>query len=187
MVVIGLIHVNVGILIGLIKNWKRKNREAFIDDMTWVVLQVGLGILIVGSLMGTALLSNVGIGTLVLSLLVRLKQNGVFGVMDVSGMFGNVLSYARLFALAMATSAIALAVNTMAFLFKDFILALLIVPLILIAGHLFCFALNAFGAFIHPLRLHYVEFFSRFYEGTGTQHNPFRQIRKYTYMADSQD
>jgi len=183
-IVMGLIHVNVGIILSARKNWFRKDRKAFFNDINWILLQIGVAILAVGSLMAIDFMSYLGIAALIISLLIRLKFHGVFGIMDVSGMFGNVLSYARLFALAMATSAIALAINTMAFLFKDFILALLIVPLILIAGHIFCFAINAFGAFIHPLRLHYVEFFSRFYEGTGVPHNPFRQMRKYTYVED---
>jgi V/A-type H+-transporting ATPase subunit I len=49
-----------------------------------------------------------------------------------------------------------------------------VVVIILFFGHLINFILQALGAGIHSLRLQYVEFFSRCYEGGGSQFKPFR-------------
>jgi len=44
--------------------------------------------------------------------------------------------------------------------------------IILLFGHLFNFVINAMGAFVHGLRLHYVEFFTKFYQSGGTEFTP---------------
>ncbi len=51
-----------------------------------------------------------------------------------------------------------------------------------LVGHLFNVALNTLGAFIHSLRLHYVEFFGKFYEGGGEKFKPFRTKRIHTIL-----
>ena len=47
-------------------------------------------------------------------------------------------------------------------------------------GHAINFGLNVLGAYVHTLRLQYVELFSRFYEGGGRKFNPFKIKSKYT-------
>jgi V/A-type H+-transporting ATPase subunit I len=44
--------------------------------------------------------------------------------------------------------------------------------LIFVLGHVFSMVVNLLGAFVHPLRLQYVEFFSKFYEASGEEFNP---------------
>ena len=45
--------------------------------------------------------------------------------------------------------------------------------LIFVVGHSFNIVINLLGAIVHPLRLQYVEFFGKFYEGGGTEYRPF--------------
>ena len=56
----------------------------------------------------------------------------------------------------------------------------LFIVLFLIIGHIGNSFLQALGSFVHSLRLQYVEFFSKFYEGDGVRFAPFREVRKYS-------
>ena len=44
--------------------------------------------------------------------------------------------------------------------------------LVLVFGHVFNVAINLLGSFVHPMRLQYVEFFSKFYDGRGKPFEP---------------
>jgi V/A-type H+-transporting ATPase subunit I len=54
--------------------------------------------------------------------------------------------------------------------------------LVVVAGHLFNTAINILGAFVHPARLQYLEFFGKFYTGGGRAFAPFRVTRKYSVV-----
>jgi len=82
---------------------------------------------------------------------------------------GNILSYARLMAIGMASVILALVAN-------EFAGALGVVAVGVAAAvmlHALNLILAMFSPSIHALRLHMVEFFSKFYEGGGTQYKPF--------------
>jgi V/A-type H+-transporting ATPase subunit I len=56
--------------------------------------------------------------------------------------------------------------------------------LILVVGHVFNWAVQILGAFVHGIRLHYVEFFGRFYEGGGDDFAPFAIKREITEIKN---
>ncbi len=58
----------------------------------------------------------------------------------------------------------------------------LFVILFLIIGHISNSLLQSLGSFVHSLRLQYVEFFSKFYEGDGVKYSPFREVRHYSHV-----
>ena len=58
-----------------------------------------------------------------------------------------------------------------------------ILILIAIIGHVFNFAINALGTFVHASRLQYVEFFGKFYEGGGVPFKPFKKNTKYVNIV----
>lgn len=56
--------------------------------------------------------------------------------------------------------------------------------IIMIGGHIANASLQALGAFVHSLRLQYVEFFGQFYEGGGKPYSPFKAKREYTQLEE---
>jgi V/A-type H+-transporting ATPase subunit I len=76
----------------------------------------------------------------------------------------------------------ALAFNVVAQILPDIIpyVGIVLMPVLLVVAHFANLAIQALGAAIHALRLQYVEFFNRFYEGGGKKFMPFRVSRKYT-------
>ena len=108
--------------------------------------------------------------------------NGAFGVMDLTGFLGTILSYARLLALCLSTGGIAMTVNILAGLSESLIpyIGFILAPIIFIGGHIANCAFQSLGAFINSLRLHYVEYFAQFYIGGSEKFKAFRTKRKYT-------
>ncbi|HOA97362.1 MAG TPA: V-type ATP synthase subunit I [Acetivibrio saccincola] len=105
---------------------------------------------------------------------------GVSSLYDLIGFLSDLLSYSRLLALGLASSVIAAIVNQLALMmgFSN-ILKVVFVVAVLIFGHLFNFAINALGAYVHSSRLQYIEFFGKFYEGGGTAFEPLKVNTKY--------
>jgi len=105
-------------------------------------------------------------------LLVPLR--GFLGAYNMIGIGSDFLSYTRLAALGLASLMVGDAMNRLAELASSIPVAgLLAAALILVVGHTFNVVINVLGAFVHPTRLQYVEFFSKFYEAGGRSFAPF--------------
>lgn len=185
--VIGLIHLNLGFLVALYQNFKRGHiKNIFLEQIPWFLLQIGGGALIGSSLLSLWELSGplllVSLLFTALGLLALFIDQGPIGFFDVTGFAGDWLSYARLLALGLATAGMSLAFNIVADLMPQIVpyVGIILLPLILVVAHLANLALQSLGAAIHALRLQYVEFFNRFYEGGGKKFEPFHIERKYT-------
>ncbi len=104
---------------------------------------------------------------------------GVIGLLNFAiSMLSNGLSYLRILALGLVTGAMALAVNQVAVEMSKFFPAWLAIPVIIViflGGHLVSIALNTLGSFIHSGRLQFIEFFSQFFEGGGRPFAPFQR------------
>ena len=50
---------------------------------------------------------------------------------------------------------------------------------VIVGGHLFSILVNILGAFVHPLRLQYVEFFGKFYSGGGVAYEHLTHFQEY--------
>jgi V/A-type H+-transporting ATPase subunit I len=100
---------------------------------------------------------------------------GIFmGPIEFVGLIGNILSYLRIAAIGMASVYLAKVAFDVAGMLGSVIIGL-IVALLLNSLNL---VLGAFSPTIHSLRLHYVEFFRKFYEGGGRPYQPFQAKTK---------
>jgi V/A-type H+-transporting ATPase subunit I len=98
---------------------------------------------------------------------------GILGSYGITAFVGDTLSYCRLLALGVTTSVVAMAANIMAGMLRDVpYVGFVLFVLVLIAGHLFNFGISVLGAFVHSMRLIFVEFFGRFYEGGARAFTP---------------
>ena len=104
---------------------------------------------------------------------------GFSNVYNITSWLSDILSYARILALGLATGAIAQVVNTMGALAGGGIKGAIVFLLVFIFGHLLNFAINVLGAFIHSARLQFVEFFGKFYVDGGEAFDPLRKNTKY--------
>ncbi|MBP7526504.1 MAG: hypothetical protein KA801_01175 [Syntrophorhabdaceae bacterium] len=99
---------------------------------------------------------------------------GIVGSYGITAFIGDVLSYCRLLALGLTTSIVGTTFNMLGGLMKDIpYVGLLLFVLIVVAGHLFNFVISLLGAFVHSMRLIFVEFFGRFYDAGA---RPFRPL-----------
>ena len=98
-----------------------------------------------------------------------------------TGILGDVLSYIRLYALGLAGGMLGAAFNNLGLMImggsvEGATWQWLPFVLILILGHVLNLAMSALGAFVHPLRLSFVEYFKNAgYEGKGTLYQPFKK------------
>ncbi|HHT9137496.1 MAG TPA: V-type ATP synthase subunit I [Candidatus Wunengus sp. YC60] len=192
---LGVLNQFYGIILRMYGEILRKNfMNAICDGLLWLILLPGFLILtatiflkipehivsmgkylaIIGAagLISTQGRNEKGIAGKIFTGIVSLY--GIVGTYGCSGFIGDILSYTRILALGLTTSIIGMAFNIVASLFKTgtFIGVILFI-IILVTGHMFNFVMSILGAFIHPARLIFLEFFGRFYEGGAPKFQPY--------------
>jgi len=121
------------------------------------------------------------VAIVVSSFMQRGGLGAIFWIFDLTGLLGDVMSYARLAGVGLATFYLAASFNMLAQLFSGMIpgvigviIGTILAVVVLVFGHLINLALSGIGCFVHSLRLCFVEFLSKFYEGGGEVYSPFR-------------
>ncbi|MBQ8645592.1 MAG: hypothetical protein IJ476_04380 [Bacteroidales bacterium] len=102
---------------------------------------------------------------------------GVTSLYDSTGVFGDVLSYIRLFGLGTSGGILGFVVNSIAMNLAEIPYAgWLLMVIMLVVGHIFVLLLSCLGAFVHPLRLTFIEFYKNAgFEGGGRAYNPLKK------------
>ncbi|TEU18735.1 MAG: hypothetical protein E3I25_00685 [Dehalococcoidia bacterium] len=195
--IIGLVHVNIAHVLALIKGIKERQKSAVPNKVGLFMLQIGAIPLIMVFILGMdipwltgqipTILMSIAIIGLVLIIVSSLMEKGaflggIFWLFDVTGLLGDVMSYARLAGVGLATYYLAYCFNLMAELLKGMmpagivqaVVGTLIFILVLLVGHMLNLALSGITCFVHSLRLCFVEFLFKFYEGGGRAYSPFR-------------
>ena len=173
-IAIGVVHVNMGLIIGFFNELSHGIIKAVNEKISWIVLQAGVALLALSYMKTIALPVYVGYATLALAIFMLYKGEGVRGLVEVPSIFSNILSYARLMAIGIASVKLAEVVNEFAAeFFHHGGLSIVYGVLLLVIGHTINMGLGILGPFLHSLRLHYVEFFTKFFKGGGIKYNPF--------------
>ncbi|WP_405295934.1 V-type ATP synthase subunit I [Methanobrevibacter sp.] len=186
-IAIGLLYTNIGFILGAINNLRYGNtKDAIGSQICWFVFEAGIILLALGlKVPAVGMIGMVLGGILIVATIGMLVwANGAYGVMDIFGYMGDVLSYARLLALCLATGGIAMTVNILAKMMNDMVpfVGIVLAIIVFFGGHIANFLFQVLGAFINALRLNYVEFFSQFFmEGKG-KFEAFKAKRTFTKL-----
>lgn len=199
---IGVFHICLALVIKAALYTKKEGFKSQISTWGWVLLLVGgviTGVLFLAGALNEEAMTMVLIGIGAVSALAiyflnnigRLAKNPIVGILVnplaglydtynmASGLMGDILSYIRLYALCLAGGMLGGAFNMIGDMIRgDEGSIVMLIPAILIyvVGHLFNLLMSAISAFVHPLRLNFVEYFKNAgYEGKGHAYNPFEE------------
>ena len=192
---LGIVHMFYGVFIAAWQCIKKGDwAGAFVDNLCWPLIIIGLLLLASPMLNLPAALGTVGQWLAILCAVVvflfsaRSKGwtvgrfiSGAGKLYDITSWLGDVLSYSRIFALGLSTAVIGLVLNTLGgMLYSAFqgnmvlqVIGFLLTAVMLVFLHVFMMLISALGCFVHTARLQYVEFFGKFYDGSG---KPFRPL-----------
>jgi V/A-type H+-transporting ATPase subunit I len=197
---LGYVQLQFGILIAFIHNLRRQQYvAAACDQLTWLVMLNSIVALVLSK---SGLLPGWLGGFLVwaifaaaASIFLFSHREGGWGARLGMGFYqlfstifyvGDVLSYVRLMALGITTAGLAMAVNVVAKVVYDVpVFGIILAIIALVVGHLFNTAMSALSAFVHTLRLQYVEFFPKFLVGGGRSFEPLRKEYAHIHIRRS--
>lgn len=201
---LGFLQIVVGMFVNALNLIKHKNYLGAVSDVfSWYFIFGAIACLAVGLLVDGApeYLNYIAIALAVVGVIMILVGGvksakgpikGMIGrvgkLYDIVNVLSDVLSYSRLFGLALSGGVVAMVVNMICSIVAgffpeniQFLGYIICIPVYLI-GHTFNIAISALGAYVHNCRLQYIEFFGKFYTGGGHQFIPFASKTKYTYI-----
>jgi V/A-type H+-transporting ATPase subunit I len=209
-IVLGIVHLLFGLVLNIVQAYSTKSfLDASLDSILWAVALVfGIFLLLINlGLLGTGLQLLIDpllylyiFYVVVMIYLLGREMKSIFakfgkGAYDVFfgvvGYLSDILSYTRLVALGLATGIIAGVVGTLAnlagsgFVEKGgawIIIGYLIMTIIFVAGNVFNIALNVLGTYINVGRLHFVEFFSKFFQSGGRPLQVVTRAQEYSII-----
>ena len=192
-IIVGVIHLCLAMVI---KTWQATKHHGFANSLgTWGWTLLIVGGVIVGGLALIGLLDS-AVTKWIIIVLGVLSALGIFFLNDLhrnpllnfgsglwetyntaTGLLGDVLSYLRLYALGLAGAKLGEAFNAIGLqALGDGGAGWIAFILIVVIGHVLNVAMCVLGAFVHPLRLNFLEFFKNSgYEGTGRKYNPLTE------------
>ncbi len=207
---LGLLQLTAGIVVNLVKRWKEGEKlAAVVDQSGWLLATAGLfpwlfnryllngALYDTGGPLDTVFMGMLGVGSLLIFIMGGREAKGfgkiglgAYAMYGIVNLLGDVLSYSRLFALALSSAIIAQVINQIAGMLMSQlgipVVGFILATLVVIGGHTFNLGMAALSGFIHTARLQFVEFFGKFYDGTGVPFRPLRYEPKYVHIEREQ-
>ncbi len=189
----GVVQLTLGMLIRLVRNLRHGLYQASLGTLGWLLVMPSLVPLAAPKLVGVDPELSVGmrgIGLWVCVAFILLFNSpskkvikriggGAWALYNITGLFGDVMSYARIFGLGLSSGIIAQVINLIAMTVKDSVpvVGWIGALLILLFGHTFNFGMAVIGSVVHPARLQFLEFFGKFFEGGGQPYSPLKRSK----------
>lgn len=188
--IFGVFQICVGRLISAVWAFKKKGWQYGLANIGWAVFTVWAAIFFAEWQGGFTFLSPIanyimlGISGVCIIFFSTISKNifkriagGVKAVYDITGLLGDVLSYVRLFGLGAAGGILGLVMNQIALSLGSLpYVGWLLFILMAVIGHSLVIFLSCLGAFVHPIRLTFVEFYKNAdFQGGGREFKPMRK------------
>lgn len=193
-VAFGILQLICGLLINTREQLKQKQVSSAISDgLSWVAMLIGVVLMVLGEPLATIGQYMVLLGAISVILFTVIGAankllgigSGLYKLYGASGYIGDLASYTRLMALAVAGASIGTAFNQIIEMLPP--IAKFTVGIVLfIVLHGLNIGLAILGAYVHGIRLQFVEFFGKFYEGGGKKFKPLKSYEKYVDIKKRQ-
>ena len=192
-IIFGVIQILVGLSLGAYSNLKKKAYvDAYTSHLGWLAIITGIILYVLGSMVlniswiatiGSSIAIIAAVAIVVVTVLTSENKwgglaSGLYNLYGISGYVADVVSYTRLMALAVSGGSIASAFNMLVGFLPPVARFTAGIFLIVALQGLNIF-LSFLGAYVHGLRLQFVEFFGKFYDGGGHALKPFKTYEKY--------
>lgn len=192
-IIFGVIQIMVGLSLGAYSNLKKKAYvDAYTSHLGWLAIITGIILYVLGSMVlniswiatiGSSIAIIAAVAIVVVTVLSSENKwgglaSGLYNLYGISGYVADVVSYTRLMALAVSGGSIASAFNMLVGFLPPIARFTAGIFLIVALQGLNIF-LSFLGAYVHGLRLQFVEFFGKFYDGGGHALKPFKTYEKY--------
>ena len=192
-IIFGVIQIMVGLSLGAYSNLKKKAYvDAYTSHLGWLAIITGIILYVLGSMVlniswiatiGSSIAIIAAVAIVVVTVLTSENKwgglaSGLYNLYGISGYVADVVSYTRLMALAVSGGSIASAFNMLVGFLPPVARFTAGIFLIVALQGLNIF-LSFLGAYVHGLRLQFVEFFGKFYDGGGHALKPFKTYEKY--------
>jgi len=170
---LGAIHIVLGFILKIYVSIAVKYIKGAVEGFAKIIIIMGTILIFSQLFLGFPIVVRYGGYTLLCAgLLGVLFTEGFIGIFEVFSLFGNIFSYSRIMAIGLASVIMAVVANRLAEASQNIIAAVLIGFFI----HLVNFMIGVFSPTIHSLRLHYVEFFGKFFVPSGRIFEPFKKM-----------
>ena len=178
--VIGVLHIFSGMAIKIVEQVRAGHvLDAIFDQVSWMLLIAGAGLIFLEQTRTVGMVLAIVGAVIILFTAGREKKNivgkafgGIMGLYDVTSYLSDILSYARILALGLATGVIAMVMNILAGMVQINVLGFILSLVIYFIGHVFNITMSLLSAYVHDSRLQYIEFFNKFYDGGGYNFEP---------------
>ena len=205
---IGILHITLGRIFGILNHARQdhgKHRTlAVLANLGWLMVMYGILVAILSMfalplmpdltgwppiVAGLTIPAFIGLGMLVVGVLFIVRDSAL-EIVELPTILSHVLSYARIVGVGLSSVAIAGVVNFIAIgmfiepqlehLTALGVVIIIVGVVVFLVGHIFNTILGMLGGGLQSMRLHYVEFFTKFYKGGGKKYNPFGMIKKFS-------
>ncbi len=169
---VGVLHIFLGLVLGTITAFRKKTKKEALFKILSMLIIICL-IIVLASFFDVfpAIVAQPLIVAILIIAPLLLFAGGLLAPLELMKSIGNIISYVRIMAIGLTSVLLAFIANHLGGITGNIVLGIFVAGML----HLLNIILGVFSPTIHSLRLHYVEFFSKFLEQGGREFEPFKK------------